>query len=87
MVIRPGAQRVEAKSDGGLVIFPRHGRQCNYPVFSIEATCFLSLEADVRLSERNIVCARWKPLINGTLPKFMRKCWAKFVIKDFMNLT
>ena len=87
MVVRPGTTRVEAKSDGGLVIFPRRGRQCNYPVFSIEVTRSLSLDAYVRLNERNIVCVRWRLLIKGMPRKFMQKCWVKSVIKGFMSLT
>lgn len=38
MKIRQGKTRVVAESDGGLIIYPRPGHDCHYPVVIIEVT-------------------------------------------------
>jgi len=44
--------RVEARSDGGLVLFPVKKSSCSFPVFCVEVTPF-TLYADMRLNGRN----------------------------------
>jgi hypothetical protein len=79
--------RVEARSDGGVKIYPNNSK-CFYPVFSVEVSLSLSLKcAKRRLNERNTVCVSRRVFINGTLPRFMPKCWVKSVIRTFMNPT
>ena len=50
MKIRQGKTRVMIESDGSLIIYPKSGHDCNYPVVVIEVTCFLTLYNDISLN-------------------------------------
>ena len=39
--------KVVAESDGGLIIYPKPGRDCHYPVLIIEATPFVTLNTEI----------------------------------------
>ena len=45
--------QVEARSDGGLVLFPVKKSSCSFPVFCVEVTPPFTLYADMRLNGRN----------------------------------
>ena len=47
------SHQVEARSDGGLVLFPVKKSSCSFPAFRVEVTLALTLFADVRLNGRN----------------------------------
>lgn len=47
------SHRVEARSDGGLVLFPVKKSSCSFPVFCVEVTPSFTLYADMRLNGRN----------------------------------
>ncbi len=78
--------KVETRSDGGLNIHPTLNKY-SFPLFDIEIYISPWLDTDMRLNERNTMCVILRQFIKDMRPRFMQKCWVKYIIKIFMRIT